>query len=42
MRRNKVGLEVVASLDTEVYFLKKPIAKASKKVLKEVHTKNYR
>ncbi|MBW7453039.1 hypothetical protein ACFOLF_21285 [Paenibacillus sepulcri] len=40
-RRNKAGLEVIASLDTEIDSLKKTIAEASIKVLKEMHAKNW-
>ncbi|MBB6674797.1 hypothetical protein [Cohnella nanjingensis] len=40
-RRNKDGLEVIASLDTEIESLKKTIAKASRKVIKEINAKNW-
>ncbi|MNO88464.1 hypothetical protein D3C76_799140 [compost metagenome] len=41
IRRNKADLEVIASLDTEIDSLKKSIAKASRKVLKELNAKNW-
>jgi len=41
IRRNKVGLEVIASIDTKMMSLKKSIIEASKKVIKEVDAKQW-
>lgn len=41
IKRNQVGLKVIASLDTEIISLKKSITKASKKVIKEVDAKQW-
>ncbi|ODP30223.1 hypothetical protein PTI45_00293 [Paenibacillus nuruki] len=41
IRRKQIGLEVIASLDTEIISLKKSITKASKKVMGEVDAKQW-
>ncbi|TQR39153.1 hypothetical protein [Brevibacillus brevis] len=40
-RRNKEGLEVIASVGTEIDSLKKSIVNASRKVMKEINTNNW-